>query len=251
MATSQMKQALRQHRREHGLCIFCGAVAFTGDDGKTQTRCTACIEKDKANRKLYAARDAARGICKNTGCSNHVTGRKKYCDVCNAKSATRSSKRWYAKTNAGLCGECGTKSREGTSTRCVACNQKLRAYNQARSDQFAAAGRCRSCGKYILEANYKKCPDCIARGCARAAARKVRVINAYGGPVCVGCGETDIRILQIDHINGGGHKHAKEIGGRGKMYKWLEDNGFPEGFRVLCPSCNVRAHLKIPLPNQS
>jgi hypothetical protein len=122
---------------------------------------------------------------------------------------------------------------------------------KARSDRFAAAGLCSTCGREPKKPGYKKCSECIARGCARHAALKVKVINAYGGPLCVGCGESDIRILQIDHINGGGHKHSKEIGGRGKMYKWLKDNGYPEGFRVLCPSCNVRAYLKIPFPNQS
>jgi len=78
---------------------------------------------------------------------------------------------------------------------------------------------------------------------------KDAVVAAYGGPICVGCGEDEIRILQIDHIAGGGNKHANEIGGRSKIYKWLRGNNYPAGFRVLCPSCNVRAARGISFPN--
>jgi hypothetical protein len=42
----------------------------------------------------------------------------------------------------------------------------------------------------------------------------------------------------MDHINGGGSKHAQQIG-RGKIYRWLILNDFPEGFRVLCHNCNL------------
>src|SRR5260221_360879 len=45
--------------------------------------------------------------------------------------------------------------------------------------------------------------------------------------------------LSIDHINGDGSKHRKEIGGGGKIYKWLINNNFPSGFQVLCIPCNL------------
>lgn len=67
---------------------------------------------------------------------------------------------------------------------------------------------------------------------------KREVINHYGGK-CVHCGETDIFILTIDHIDGGGIKHFKEI--HRNFYRWLKDNNYPKkGFQVLCRNCNWR-----------
>jgi hypothetical protein len=62
-----------------------------------------------------------------------------------------------------------------------------------------------------------------------------RVFNNYGRR-CTCCGESDLRLLTIDHINGGGTKQTKEIGGN--FYLWLIKNGFPPYFQVLCHNCN-------------
>lgn len=67
------------------------------------------------------------------------------------------------------------------------------------------------------------------------------VLVHYGGdpPKCVCCGETYLEFLSIDHINGGGRKHLKQIGCYGQgFYAWLIKNNFPEGYRVLCINCN-------------
>jgi hypothetical protein len=53
----------------------------------------------------------------------------------------------------------------------------------------------------------------------------------------------------MDHIHGGGYRHGKELGSSGKLYKWLVDNHFPDGFRVLCANCNMRAARNVPFPN--
>lgn len=71
-----------------------------------------------------------------------------------------------------------------------------------------------------------------------AARQKREVMDKYGG-VCACCGESRIEFLAIDHINGGGGKHRRETGGGGSnFYRWLRNNNFPEGFRVLCHNCN-------------
>jgi len=57
---------------------------------------------------------------------------------------------------------------------------------------------------------------------------------------CVRCGFSDIRALSIDHINGGGTLHRKQIRGRGSMmYRWLIKNNFPKGYMTLCMNCNI------------
>jgi hypothetical protein len=55
---------------------------------------------------------------------------------------------------------------------------------------------------------------------------------------CACCGEREIQFLSIDHINGGGTKHIKEVGGGTGFYRWLIKNNFPAGYQVLCMNCN-------------
>ena len=58
-------------------------------------------------------------------------------------------------------------------------------------------------------------------------------------PECACCGVKGLIFLSIDHMNGDGAKHRKEIGGGDKIYRWLIKNNFPTGFQVLCYNCNV------------
>jgi hypothetical protein len=95
--------------------------------------------------------------------------------------------------------------------------------------------RCRA-NKYYAD-NKEHCKD-IAR--IRDRKRRDLVLRQYGS-LCNCCGESTYEFLSIDHINGGGYKHRKEIGnyfGR-NFYKWLVKNEFPEGFQVLCHNCNL------------
>lgn len=59
----------------------------------------------------------------------------------------------------------------------------------------------------------------------------------YYGYVCANCGETTNEFLTIDHINGGGCNHIKNII-HGHFYKWLIKNNFPNDFQTLCYNCN-------------
>jgi hypothetical protein len=68
---------------------------------------------------------------------------------------------------------------------------------------------------------------------------KLDAFNAYGGARCACCSEENIEFLTIDHMNGNGNEHRRQIGGSGyKTYQWLRKNGYPTGFRVLCFNCN-------------
>lgn len=66
---------------------------------------------------------------------------------------------------------------------------------------------------------------------------KEKVFNYYG-KVCNWCGESDKKVLIMDHINNDGVEHRKEIGFRKDIYGWLIKNNFPEGFQTLCWNCN-------------
>lgn len=71
---------------------------------------------------------------------------------------------------------------------------------------------------------------------------KKKVLDHYGAK-CSCCGDAHIEFLSVDHIGGGGARHRKEIGSGG-LYRWLVNNNFPPGFRILCFNCNLsRGHF--------
>jgi hypothetical protein len=71
---------------------------------------------------------------------------------------------------------------------------------------------------------------------------KIDTIKHYGGK-CECCNEKEILFLTIDHINGGGNKHRKEIGSGFQIYRWLKQQKYPKDFRVLCFNCNCGRQL--------
>lgn len=61
-------------------------------------------------------------------------------------------------------------------------------------------------------------------------------------PACACCGETRYEFLALDHINGNGAAHRREIKMKGsgiQFYRWLRVNSYPVGLRVLCHNCNL------------
>lgn len=63
---------------------------------------------------------------------------------------------------------------------------------------------------------------------------------------CVLCGESDLRCLSLDHINGNGNQHRKQIGRGGgtNFYVWIIKNDFPGGYRTLCMNCQFKLKNK-------
>lgn len=71
-------------------------------------------------------------------------------------------------------------------------------------------------------------------------ARKLEMIKAYGGK-CRLCSEEHPEFLTIDHVNGNGRQHRKQIGyiGGADFYAWLRRQGYPrDDFQLLCFNCN-------------
>ena len=100
----------------------------------------------------------------------------------------------------------------------------------------------------ISSAHYKKNREhIVARRKARRAEinewrtqhiRELRAkcIQLYGGK-CECCGETRPEFLAFDHINGGGTKQRKSLGGH--FVEWLASRPAKDpGIRVLCHNCN-------------
>ncbi len=69
------------------------------------------------------------------------------------------------------------------------------------------------------------------------------VLDAYGGK-CKKCGFKDKRVLQIDHIDGGGSKERKIMSPRQLLF-YLKRNNFPrEKYQVLCANCNAMKRIE-------
>lgn len=71
------------------------------------------------------------------------------------------------------------------------------------------------------------------------ATRKRLIIEHYTSGLnhCRHCGEDDLDVLSVDHINDDGATHRKHVKAE-VLYKWLIDNKYPEGFQILCWNCN-------------
>ena len=148
---------------------------------------------------------------------------------------------WYSsrkKKHSYICKKCdynyglfrlrrmGIKPMKYNTGTCKECGIILNSDNWHPSGKESGNYICILCTKEKNKINGKKyrikLKDCI--------------IIEYGGK-CECCGETRKEFLTIDHINGNGHQHKKEI--ESQLYLWLKNNNFPtDNFRLLCMNCN-------------
>lgn len=158
------------------------------------------------------------------------------------KSKTQECcKRLYAtRKAAGLCPTCGINSQQEHTIVCVDCEAK----NRARQAQKEITGQCFRCSNPVLS-GHKACEEHLELGRQEKAVSwqtmKSEIHEAYGGAVCVGCGKTDRRCLQVDHINNDGGQHRRRLAEEDpqlKFYHWLKRENFPSGFQILCANCN-------------
>jgi hypothetical protein len=127
-----------------------------------------------------------------------------------------------------------------------AATEKGKAARKRATKKWNAAHREELAAKRKLR--YDTDPEYRARKIALASAdvrkRKRRAMDAYGGK-CSCCGEAELAFLTIDHIDGNGAEHRREIKNRGggTFYAWLHSHGYPDGFQVLCANCNLGRHI--------
>jgi RNase P subunit RPR2 len=121
---------------------------------------------------------------------------------------------------------------------CRQCNEllPLTSFAKHRGRPDGLQGECKECQKK------RKIPR--EYQLAYRAKNKSAVFEHYaqnGEIKCARCGFSDTRALSIDHINGKGAQHRKQIGkhhvGSVLFYSWLVRHDFPEGFQILCMNC--------------
>jgi len=70
----------------------------------------------------------------------------------------------------------------------------------------------------------------------RRMKREALTYYGRGKLACVLCGQSNIACLSIDHIKGDGNAHKRKIK-RTRIYYWLKEQGYPEGYQTLCMNC--------------
>jgi 5-methylcytosine-specific restriction endonuclease McrA len=107
---------------------------------------------------------------------------------------------------------------------------------ECRAATFTAADEAREVARRQRQQKYRQ-----KYGQTYRQTIRTKVLDHYGW-ACVCCGTTENP--SIDHINGGGTAHRREPGilTSTKFYRWLVQEGFPEGFQTLCVPCNNSKH---------
>jgi hypothetical protein len=160
----------------------------------------------------------------------------------------RRRERRKKRREAGLCAECGENA-DG-KTLCENCSEKNSARNIGVRARRKAKGNCPDCGAKKAR-NSVFCPVCrdkraayyagnkdrLLEGTHRRKAERKQTVFEHYGLECSCCGENEFEFLTIDHINGGGNEHRRSI--NGCFYRWVIENGFPDGLQTLCYNCLV------------
>ena len=127
-----------------------------------------------------------------------------------------------------------------------------------RSAELKARGICVRCGTNPTNpgVSHHTCEGCLKH--LRAVGKRYRksardeLFKAYGGKICVCCGETEELFLSFDHINEDGAEHRLSIGKRSNgigfcdavsLLRDLRKRGFPPVIQILCHNCNHGKHL--------
>jgi len=88
-----------------------------------------------------------------------------------------------------------------------------------------------------------------ARGLKHRSLMKLAVINVLtdGEGTCRSCGQGDIDVLTVDHVENNGFIHRQSFGIRSfcgdKFYRWLIHNDYPDGYQILCMNCNLKKEI--------
>lgn len=134
-------------------------------------------------------------------------------------------------------------SPDGRGAHCNECNRRRAALWRVQNHERYLAGqqayndRTREQKRQRSRENYWRNGGVVReRERVRRMVLKDAAYTAYGGYRCACCGEAERSFLSIDHVNNDGHAHRKLIG-NAKIYRWLRDNGYPEGFQVFCMNC--------------
>jgi hypothetical protein len=229
--------------------------------GNAHAWCKACRpEVADGQRKPKPPRRADLPPCRNCGMCDRCIGlvAPEGMKVCRQCRETKPLEAFARRRDTGKvrnqCMRC--RNSELKSARCEGCGKSFLRWSDGRTlcaqcrpkptkpcarcgTEFTGSTESRAyCSTACRDAAFKEQRDAVRK------AQRLEILRAYGGPepACTCCGEREPIFLALDHIDGGGHKQRKELGGGGFL-TWLRKNGYPAGFRILCHNCNFGRQL--------
>lgn len=176
--------------------------------------CGKCGVGLSENNWFSSFRKGNTGICK--GCANK-SRQALYCTICGTPLQERRCARCATTKCCAKCGALLTDEnwyrvfKKRNVRRCKACHDAVVADWAARNPEDAAkrTARWHKRNPEYSPTYYRANVDAYAdRARTRLLQYKTQALNQLGG-CCVVCGITDMRILQINHLNGGGQQESR------------------------------------------
>lgn len=141
-----------------------------------------------------------------------------------------------------------------THARCSRCDQikPLQKFRVRSGKPFNRGYECLKCGRERARVHWRRNKE-ERRKRQRETYWKIRrgAIDRLGGS-CVNCGIGDIRVLQINHLNGGGRQESYSLGhgnlGAGARNLWkaiVSGNRNLDDLEVRCANCNILYEYEI------
>ncbi len=243
-----LSEATKIYRKENQLCPKCGQPNEPNKSMCRKHLDQECVRSSRNQKRRRLVRKEV-GLC--TVCGDKAIDGKRLCEKHRQYKNEKRKIQLKQWRDNKLCLDCGAKREEGYSF-CLKCLERKRIRQQNFRLQRNDLGICTECGKNPTENGVFRCRECLdkhndwyATSDYRDKHAELRAIErdhvfAYYGNECICCGENEKNFLTIDHIEGDGNKHRREIGKAGSgFYKWLIVNDFPSGFQLLCCNCNA------------
>ena len=247
-----------ENHKLNKICVKCSKPAANG-----KSTCQNCLDARNNLRKLLKLQ----GLCIRCG-KNQADNGKTYCIECAKMHSIYYDKKrkgrrlLVIKQYGGKCDICNETNLD------LLCIDHINNDGAEHRKQLGGGGD--TTYSFLIKNNYPSncrllCWNCneIARclsiqppkNARNKAGRKcslrikVKILNAYGGCFCKNCGNTDVRVLVLDHIDGGGYKHRKDNGINDSMIGWAykqqkKTGTYPPLFQVLCRNCNEIKRIK-------
>ena len=167
-------------------------------------------------------------VCKGCGRSstNHTQRGRPLKERCKGMCSSCYNKTLLDNRVKINCVKCGIESINFGYKHCIVCYDKF----------VRIRKECVMCGEIKRIVHQGKCSSC------RLMTRNKVAYSHYckGEIMCQCCGEKEIDMLTLDHINNDGAHHRKFNPNTGKnLVGYVIKNNFPDGYQVLCMNCNL------------
>lgn len=238
MATTKRNRSAEYEHRKQKCILLNICFKCSKPKGINKWKCDACLEIDRQKDRERRARRAAAYLC---DCGKPALRNRKRCQHCTNKYKKAQANQREKHITKGDCITCGKITAPGLVT-CKKCAERATRSTFQRYNSNKELGMCPFCGEK-LDGKFR-CESChqkhLKRGQERWKQQRLIVLEHYGHK-CTCCGETTYEFLEIDHINGDGAKHRREIGRH--IIEDIIKQDFPSDFQILCANCN-RGHGK-------